>query len=111
MRPSTAERCMEILEAIDAIAKVEYLRGKQETMSKLRREQQWIPCSMRLPEDYGNYLVTYKTDDIEPDIATYDPDRVGVWSACDADGFYWVASKGLEVVAWMPLPNAYIEEK
>ena len=25
-------------------------------------EQRWIPCSERLPEEYGEYLVAYKSD-------------------------------------------------
>lgn len=78
-------------------------------------EPQWIPCSKRLPEQYGNYLVSYRTDDFESDIGTFDPDRInsdtGEWSACDANGFYWVASKGLEVIAWMPLPEPYKERR
>ena len=77
-------------------------------------EKRWIPCSERLPEQYGNYLVSYRTDDFESDIGTFDPDRInsdtGEWSACDANGFYWVASKGLEVIAWMPLPEPYKAE-
>lgn len=76
--------------------------------------RRWVPVTERLPEQYGNYLVSYRTDDFESDIGTFDPDRInsdtGEWSACDADGFYWVASKGLEVIAWMPLPQPYTEE-
>lgn len=64
----------------------------------------WIPVTERLPE-YGNYLISFLTDE-EPDIGTYNP-KTGLWSACDADGFYYVASKGLEVVAWKPLPRPY----
>lgn len=62
---------------------------------------QWIPCSESLPEEYGNYLIT--THDGNVDIGTIDPKKKSVWSACDADGFYWLR----EVVAWMPLPKPY----
>jgi len=85
-----------------------------QVFSSAQPEQKWIPCSKRLPEQYGNYLVSYRTDDFESDIGTFDPDRInsdtGEWSACDANGFYWVASKGLEVIAWMPLPEPYRED-
>ena len=67
----------------------------------------WIPVAEKLPQ-YGNYLVSFKTD-VETDIGTFNPET-GLWSACDADGFYYVASRGLEVVAWMPLPTPYEEE-
>lgn len=59
----------------------------------------WIPCSERLPKEYGNYLITTHNGDV--DVGTIDPKKKGVWSACDADGFYWIR----EVVAWMPLPE------
>ena len=68
-------------------------------------EQKWIPCSERLPEKYGNYLIT--TGEGEVDLGSYDPDRPGSWSACDAKGFHWVR----DVVAWMPLPEPYAERR
>lgn len=64
----------------------------------------WIPCSERLPKEYGNYLITTHNGDV--DVGTIDPKKKGVWSACDADGFYWIR----EVVAWMPLPHPYKED-
>lgn len=67
-------------------------------------EQRWIPCSERLPKKYGNYLIT--TGEGEVDLGSYDPDRPGSWSACDAQGFHWVR----DVIAWMPLPERYRED-
>ena len=64
-------------------------------------EQKWMPVADKLPNKYGNYLIT--TSEGEVDLGSYDPDRPGSWSACDAKGFHWVG----DVVAWMSLPNAY----
>ena len=72
------------------------------------KEPRWIPVTERLPH-YGNYLVSFRTDE-EIDIGTYDP-KTGLWTACDANGMYYVASKGLEVIAWAPLPKPYKECK
>ena len=63
------------------------------------KAQQWIPCSERLPEKLGDYLVSVKRhgwnceEHIENDIAYWD----------DLEGFHKVD----EVLAWMPLPDCY----
>ena len=57
-------------------------------------EQRWIPCSERLPEERGFYLTTTK------DKAVY----------CD----YWNEDnfdRTEMVIAWMPLPEPYREER
>ena len=56
-------------------------------------EQRWIPCSERLPETYGAYLV----QDV------YGTIFVDYWRG------YWVAKTTM--VAWMPLPEPYREER
>lgn len=53
---------------------------------------QWIPCSEKLPEDDGYYLVSLGDGDIE--VEWYD--KTG-W------GYF-------DVIAWMPLPKAWKEE-
>lgn len=61
---------------------------------------QWIPCSERLPEEDGKYLVCW----------------CGAWGVdiCFAEyskcGKYWHAKYGGEyrgITAWMPLPEPY----
>jgi hypothetical protein len=66
-----------------------------------RPHGEWIPCSERLPEENGKYLVCWR----------------GEWGVniCFAEyskcGKYWYdASEGSEyrgVTAWMPLPEPY----
>ena len=71
-------------------------------MRENQSAQQWIPCSERLPEKFGDYLVSVKRhgwnceEHIENDIAFWD----------DLEGFH----KAEEVLAWMPLPEPYKEE-
>ena len=67
---------------------------------------QWIPVSERLPEEKGRYLVCYTLCGTVRDIRTamFYP---GGWLEWDVDGTRGIA----RVVAWMPLPEAYEEDK
>ena len=69
-----------------------------------RPKGEWIPVSERLPEEYGNYLVFTSDNDI--DVGTFSPQFENSWSMCDADGFYWVMQKGIEITHWRPLTKA-----
>lgn len=60
----------------------------------------WIPCSERLPEEDGEYLVTDVSGGVATVTETY------FITDCDGDG-HWGA---LDVIAWMPLPEPYKEE-
>ena len=89
---------------------------ENEVINKLpsvQPEQRWIPVSERLPEDYGEFLVTYKSDgeQIFMDIIEYETSFEydyeknrfkGVWIFADD----WQAVNS-EVIAWMPLPELY----
>ena len=62
-------------------------------IQKLLKEdsaQQWIPCSERLPEKDGKYLVVGRRKAI---------------NILKFDGGRWYGKWG--VVAWMPLPDCY----
>ena len=63
-------------------------------------EQQWIPCSERLPEHGGRYLISV-LDGINrrTTVAPYLP-RCKAW-AMNGRMAYW------KVIAWMPLPEPY----
>ena len=85
--------CLESIEALMAageIYDIEY--------------QQWIPCSERLPEHGGRYLISV-LDGINrrTTVAPYLP-RCKAWTMTGRMA-YW------KVIAWMPLPEPYEEEK
>lgn len=81
-----------------------------ESLPSAQPEPQWIPVSERLPEKYGNYLISIHGED-EPDIGTINPNDKRGWSLCDANGFHWASDKKLIVTAWMPLPEPYRAER
>lgn len=83
---------------------LEYQVKQIAKVSTIEPEPKWIPCSERLPKEYGKYLIT--THDGNVDIGTIDPENKNMWIACDSDGFYWLG----EVLAWMPRPEPYREE-
>lgn len=71
-------------------------------------QPEWIPCSERLPEQYGNYLATMCDGDVQE--CTYSPEKNtrfmrGGWSTCESDGILFLDVS--EVIAWMPLPEPY----
>ena len=77
-----------------------YVVGSQdkEFICKLIKEmppaQQWIPCSERLPDQNGKYLVVGRQKAI---------------NILKFDGGRWYGKWG--VVAWMPLPDCYQGEE
>lgn len=58
-------------------------------LKQLKEKKRWIPCSERLPEKHGGYLVTAK----EGYVST------ALWVGSNE---YWK-----NVIAWMPLPEVY----
>ena len=86
-----------------AIAALE-LFGNSEQLTSAQSEQQWIPCSERLPEHGGRYLISV-LDGINrrTTVAPYLP-RCKAW-AMNGRMAYW------KVIAWLPLPEPYREEE
>ena len=70
-------------------------------------EQRWIPCSERLPEDNGNYLVTYiyKDDEKGTDEPYAISDMFLPWK-----GAFATEEPTDKAQAWMPLPDPWEEE-
>jgi hypothetical protein len=102
-----------------------FIRDALEELPSAQPEQQWIPCSERLPEDIRPVIVTWKNTDP----ASYYQYIVGkhfTGTACFKNGkWYWYSSvtedmlseygrydleefdEAIECIAWMPLPKPY----
>lgn len=67
-------------------------------------EPHWIPCSERLPEESGRYLISAFDGAVgRTTIAPYQP-RCKAWTMTGRMA-YW------KVIAWMPLPTPYTESE
>lgn len=89
-----------------------------DALEELPSAQQWIPCSERLPEESGRYLVTRGLNACgslwnRVYIANYS-DLMGIKS----ERIWWQGNVGKpdferldDVLAWMPLPEPYKGEE
>lgn len=91
-------------------------------MAAIKREQRWIPVTERLPEEYGEYMITWTTSHSMVNgkygllgIAEYE--LTGEYDA-ENNRFKgeWLLEEYVEnysnvkVTAWMPLPEPYKAE-
>lgn len=104
--------CLGNQKFIDAVKKAISALEKQE-------QDRWIPVTERLPEEYGEYRITWKTSsdpgkrfigdaEYEPGLEWDDAhDRFfGEWLLED----YVKAYPDVEVTAWKPIGEPYMEE-
>ena len=77
-------------------------------MPTIEPEQRWIPCSERLPEESGQYIITVKyvhVDGYEDLYAEH-----GEWDGDRWDMFCFGHCGEVEgIIAWMSLPEPYQE--
>ena len=87
-------------------------------LPSVKPEQRWIPCSERLPEKSGRYLVTRGSN-----VCGSLWNRVYILNYSDLMGLckekvWWSGNVGKsdfekydDVIAWQPLPEPYREER
>ena len=89
---------------------------QDEVWAELKKKE-WIPCSERLPEKYGHYLVTM-TEKARTEDLGFLLDEIEVRKMrYNSDGWMlprhmpsWINKEIVsEVIAWMPLPEPYKE--
>ena len=91
----------EISDYSDKLWRIAYERGKAD------RPQEWIPCSERLPNENGDYLVTLENGVVK--ILGYSTTQRTTYPKGFyhiKDGFSWRQMQN-PVVAWMPLPKPW----
>lgn len=73
----------------------------RERIQSLPSAQQWIPCSERLPEKSGDYLVTvaHHSGELLVEVDQFDNENGSWWHYMD------------DVIAWMPTPEPYKGEE
>ena len=100
--------------------------SEEELNRILEQESGWIPCSERLPEEHDSMFIKFKgtkkwstamferkSDEVIVTVAD-DAGRTVTTSAHTTDGKWWcdlVRIHGYRIVAWMPLPEPYMESE
>ena len=73
--------------------------------SNIESTQNWIPCSKRLPETIGEYLITVLSNPSKNHVVStgYFHERIKEFGTFRMDGTW----EKWDVIAWMPLPEPW----
>lgn len=87
----------------------------KEDIIKIVNEQpkvgEWIPCSERLPEKNGMYFITLKDLDFNGECHCFTEFRYYTSRKKKWDEGIERDNPGMEIIAWMPLPEPYKEKE
>ena len=113
-----AEYIKLLKKALDEQKKV---TGKAIAKIKELSRRDWISCKDRLPTEDGDYFVTVDSRYIPPNCRNTDKFiwHDGKWVivdyfGLDSDGWkeqYKIIEVDIPVLAWMPLPEGYVEDE
>lgn len=108
-RMTTDEQVKEVVE-----------EAKNAALSVIKSEPHWTPCSEELPKENGHYLVTFHQTATEEDLG-FDMDYTDVRKMRYDTKHGWRTPRHIPswindavvstVLAWMPLPEPYREER
>lgn len=115
MRPIDADKLPEHKFTRESAKSSDYMRGWNDAIDAIvdneptveRPHGEWIPVSERLPDRFGDVLVTFQKPNREPLVyrAVYGS---GKFNLDNGDAWNW---NDPEIKAWMPLPEPYKEEE
>ena len=94
---TTIEDYGELFVSLDEVENIIYELAKEYINTSTNISSGWIPCSERLPDKEGTYLVTLKK-----------------WETITFARFTDIKTNphfNAPVIAWMPLPEPYTEEQ
>lgn len=74
----------------------------ERAIKALEQEPRWIPCSERLPEESITVIGITTFDDIY---------KAELYDDCGEKKWYADGDFDVPIVAWMPLPKTYKEER
>ena len=92
----------DVIHILEQYTDTEHMQGWVRSLPSAQPEQQWIPCSERLPEKDQICIVTDDTQRCAYEYGLHNEtyDEVNGWTYL-----------GHKIIAWMPLPESYKGEK